>query len=196
MSAHKKVLILSFPFLSFLLLTKPAYADIGVPMIFVTLPYMVIGLIPIILIESYVLVKKLKIPFKQTIRISVIINIVSTIIGIPITWVFLVLFQMVTGGGRSYGLQTSLQKFLAVTWQSPWLIPYESDLNWMIPSATLVLLIPFFFASWFIEYRIAKNILKQIWASILKKGIFAANLISYTILFAFTVVWLIIAIKK
>ena len=94
----------------------------------------------------------------------------------------LVILQMMTGGGGSHGLDTPLKKFLAVTWQSPWLIPYESELYWMVPTAALVLLIPFFFASWFIEYQVGKRILRDIESTKIKEAVLKANLLSYGLL--------------
>jgi hypothetical protein len=66
---------------------------------------------------------------------------------------------MATGGGSAHGLRTLSAKLLAVTWQSPWLIPYEDDLVWMVPAAALCLLVPFFFASVYIEYQVARRVL-------------------------------------
>lgn len=191
----RRILNNFFLFIIFLLVVEPAYANAGVPMIFITLPYMIIGLIPIIIIEAYILVKKIGSSFKQTVKISTIANVVSTIIGMPITWLLLVLIEMVTtDGGRAYGLNTPLKKFLAVTLQAPWLIPYEGDFYWMIPTATLSLLIPFFFASWFIEYKMAQKMLKRTDLTLVKRGVFLANVTSYTILFILTIIWLIIAV--
>jgi hypothetical protein len=175
-------------------ITKSAYADMGLPMLSVTLGVMAIGLIPIIVIEMFILQKKLKISLRQSIKTSFITNLISTIIGIPITWVLLVLLQVATGGGRGYGLETIFQKLLAITWQAPWLVPHESELYWMVPSAELFLLIPFFFASWFIEYLIARVILKKIDKKILKHSIFIANLITYLLLGLGILSWLLISI--
>lgn len=169
---------------------SPAYADAGVPMIFVTFPGMLIALIPVVGIESYVLKHALGLTISRPIKTSAITNSVSTIIGIPLTWLLLVVAQMVTGGGRAYGIDTVFQKFLSVTWQAPWLIPYESQLYWMIPAATLVLLIPFFFVSWFIEHQVAKRILMEISSVRVNRSIFRANLISYTLLALFVLgIW-------
>lgn len=162
-----------------------AYANIGVPMIFITLPGMFLGFIPIVLVESTVLLKKLKIGFKRSFKTSLVSNGISTLVGIPVTWLILVILQMVTGGGGAYGLSTPLKKFLAVTWQSPWLIPYESEMGWMIPSAFLFLLIPFFFASFFIEYQLIKRMLTSMDAKRVRESVFFANLISYLLLACF-----------
>ncbi len=94
----------------------------------------------------------------------------------------LVVIQMITGGGSSYGLNTALTKVLAVTWQAPWLIPYESDLHWMIPVSGLVLLIPFFFVSWWSEYFVSKKLIKNVESQTIKIAVRNANLITYGML--------------
>jgi hypothetical protein len=75
-------------------------------------------------------------------------------------------------------------KVLAVTWQAPWLIPYEEDLNWMIPVAGLVLLIPFFFASWWSEYFVSKKLNETLPPTVLRIKVRNANLITYSLLAA------------
>jgi len=166
---------------SLCLIPATAWANIGVPMIFVTMPAMLIGLIPIIAIEAYLIKNQLNLLPKKAIISSGVANALSTLIGVPLTWGALVLVQMVTGGGGAHGLQTFFQKFLAVTWQAPWLIPYESDLAWMIPTAMLVLLIPFFLVSWRVEYFIIKKMNKQIDAGAVKATCLKANAITYAL---------------
>jgi hypothetical protein len=177
------------------LIATPAYANIGVPMIFITLPMMVVGLIPVIGIETFVFRKKLAVSLRQTVRTVTVINLVSTLIGIPLTWFLLVVLQIVTGGGGAHGLKTLHAKFLAVTWQAPWLIPYETDMYWMIPSAILFLLIPFFFASWLVEYQVAWRILRDFDRKDVKKAVFWANLITYLIFVQITVAWLAVSVQ-
>jgi hypothetical protein len=123
-----------------------AYANAGVPMLFLAMPAFLMSLVPIIAIETLYILKGLELSLGQSLKTVSISNVASTIIGIPLTWFLLVLVQMVTGGGSAYGINSVMGKVLAVTWQAPWLIPYEEDLNWMIPVAGVVLLIPFFFA--------------------------------------------------
>jgi len=164
--------------ISFFFVT-PAYADIGLPMIFITVPNMLLAIVPIIALESYILSKKLKLTPKRSLVTSTVVNVASTFIGIPFAWFILALLQIITGGGRAYGMNTVMQKFLSVTWQAPWLIPYESSYYWMIPAALCFLLIPFFFVSWLIEYILAKKILPDVLYQEVKKAVFIANLASY-----------------
>jgi len=163
----------------FFYFVTPAYADIGLPMIFITVPNMLLAIIPVIGLESYILLKKLKLTPKRSLLTSTVVNVASTFIGIPVAWFILALLQIVTGGGRAYGMNTLTQKILSVTWQAPWLIPYESSYYWMVPAALCFLLIPFFFISWLIEYILAKRILSDISSQEVKKAVFTANLASY-----------------
>lgn len=164
-------------------------------MLFVTFPAMVMSLIPIVLVETVVLARALKTRAALLAKSTAIANVVSTIIGIPLTWVALVILELVTDGGSAYGLTTPLQKFLAVTWQAPWLIPYERELYWMIPAASLALLVPFFFASYFIEASLVARLERRFPVSQVRAAVFRANVASYIGLAIFNIVWLMWSIE-
>ena len=167
--------------------------DIGLPMIFVAIPVMVVALLPVVCLEAVVLRYSIGITNKQATKAAFLTNLASTLLGIPMSWLLLVLIQMMTGGGRAYGLKTPLTKFLAVTWQAPWLIPYESDLYWMIPAAGLFLLIPFFLVSWYVEYLVARLILKGVDPISTRRGVRNANIASYGLLALYLVMVLVTA---
>jgi hypothetical protein len=171
-----------------------AQANMGIPMMFITFPYMVLGLIPVVGLEAWVIARKVSWPGKKAVKVALIANVVSTVIGIPLFWLGLVFLQMMTGGGRSYGIDSLLQKFIAVTWQSPWLIPYDAELYWMVPAAALFLCIPFFFASWGFEYFIARKLERTADPLALKKACGWANAASYAIFLCLSAVWLIQAL--
>ena len=184
---NKKILIIT----AFFAIPQIAYANAGVPMIFLIMPALALSIVPIILIEAFYIAKKLELSNKLSFKVVTISNLVSTIVGIPLTWVILVVIQMVTGGGGAYGLNTTLGKVLAVTWQAPWLIPYETSLDWMVPVAGLFLLIPFFFVSWWSEYFVSKRMIQNIEFPVLKKQVRNANLITYGLLTLWPIVMLI-----
>ena len=170
-----------------LLVPSIAYANAGVPMLFLAMPAFLISLVPIVAIETLYISKGLELPLAQSLKTVSISNLVSTVIGIPLTWFLLVLVQMITGGGGAYGIDSAMGKILAVTWQAPWLIPYEEDLNWMIPVAGLILLIPFFFASWWSEYFVSKKFNKTLPSVSIKSKVRNANLITYSLLAAWPI---------
>ncbi len=159
-----------------------ASANAGVPMIFFAMPALGLSIVPIIVIEAMYLNKKLELTISTAFKTTILSNLVSTIVGIPLTWLLLVLIQMLTGGGSGFGLDTILDKVLSVTLQAAWLIPYESDLHWMIPIAGLILLVPFFFVSWWSEYLMSKKMLKEYSAQRIKIAVRNANIITYSLL--------------
>ena len=169
-----------------------AHANAGVPMIFLVMPVFALSLIPIIIIETIYISKMLELSGKHSAKTVTISNLVSTIVGIPLTWIILVVIQMVTGGGSAYGLNTAATKILAVTWQAPWLIPYESELHWMVPVAGFFLLIPFFFVSWWSEYLVTKKLIKNIENTRIKESVRNANIITYGLLTLWPIVMLLI----
>jgi len=159
-----------------------AHADAGVPMLFLVMPAFGFSLVPIVLIEALYLQRQLTVSFRSAGISSLLANAASTFVGIPISWIGLVVLQLVTDGGGAYGLDSTMGRIAAVTWQAPWLIPYESDLHWMIPVAGTVLLIPFFYVSWWVEYRVCLKRFADVPASKLNMVVRNANLITYGLL--------------
>lgn len=157
-------------------------------MIFVTLPTLVIALVPIILVEALLAIPQLRQPFPRLLKAFTVANLFSTFVGLPVVWFLLVLVQLVTGGGRAYGLASPVSRILAVTWQAPWLIPYEGDLDWMVPAATLVLLIPFYFASWWVEYLVVKRIFHGVNKTVISRSVRNVNFVSYSGLALYVVI--------
>lgn len=167
-----------------------ACADTGLPMIGLTLPGMLVLLIPVILLEASIMRNAFDLTFRRSIAVSSYLNAASTVMGTPLTWVLLVVLQVQTGGEYSRGLDTALKKFLAVTWQAPWLLGPEDSLHWMVPAAILFLLIPFFLASWGIEYLLGLCFLKGIKRSLVRNAVFRANLLSYALITLLVTGWL------
>ncbi len=169
-------------FLSLCLLvvsTAPARADAGVPMLAIVWPSSWFLLLAIIPIEAAVAVRVLKTGWKKNLIMVSVANLASTILGIPVTWFLLVVCQMLAGGGGAYGLGTDQSRMIAVTLQSPWLIPYDTDLPWMIPTAAAVLCVPFFFMSVFVEEMSARRFVPKESHPLLRRWSWIANSLSY-----------------
>ncbi|HEY9714170.1 MAG TPA: hypothetical protein V6C72_11925, partial [Chroococcales cyanobacterium] len=121
----------------------PAHANVGLPMLAIVWPAMWLLLVPIILLEAAVGTRLLHVDFIRAAQIAGVANVISTVIGIPITWIALVAVEMNVGkGGGVYGLDTLWGRILSVTLQSPWLLPYM-DSGWVVPAAELFLCLPF-----------------------------------------------------
>jgi len=181
----------------------PAYADAGIPMLAWAWPWMIISLIPIILIETLYIRRSLKLSFGHALKVMNIANIESTLIGIPITWVAWVIIEIIIGYGITFvfenfhvSLPESASLLLALTVGAAWLSAGQSSFYWMVPTASLVLLIPFFYVSWLFEHRRTRRLLKEYDPANIKEATLIANLCSYGLLFAIVLGWLIYSIAK
>jgi hypothetical protein len=169
-----------------LLLATPAHADVGVPMLAVVWPASWLLLLLVIPLEAAIPIRSPGITYRQRLKVATSANLVSTLIGIPLTWGVLVFLQMVCGGGAAWGIETPRQKLLAVTLQSPWLIPYEPELHqWMIPAAAAVLCIPFFLMSVWCENRVARTLFDKAERPQVLRWAWQANTASYALILLF-----------
>lgn len=165
-------------------LPSAAYANAGLPMLAIAWPGMGVALLPVVAIEVLVLRRLLRAARWRTVLVASVSNAVSTVVGIPLTWLVLVAAQMLTpsGGGVGPDIGTLAGKVFAVTVQAPWLIPYDAQLYWMVPAAALALLVPFFFASWAIEYGVTRLMMREFGAGPVRRAVMWANLASYGLL--------------
>ena len=173
-----------------------AYANAGLPMIMIAWPVFWCALLPIVLIETFIMKKMIPFLMYKPLfwRVS-IANLASTALGIPLVWVLMAVLEFtVPGGGGTFPELTDTWRYvLGVTVQAAWLIPYEAQLYWMIPTAFLVLLIPFFIVSYWIESMILCAFLKKdgISTKHTKDATWRANIYSYLFLASFPVTFMI-----
>ena len=171
------------------LLPQDAMADVGIPMIVFTLPGMVMVLIPVIFLEMLVMKPRLSVSTKTALKVSSVANIVTTIVGIPFTWLVLVIIQFWTGGGGNAVPKTPIDAVFAVTLHAAW--RGEGPPYWVIPAAAMWLLVPSFFVSWWLEYKVAARMLPDAGRQQLKSAMFRANLLSYYFLEMIALGWLV-----
>jgi hypothetical protein len=76
----------------------PLFADTGIPMIFITLPGMLLLLLPVIVVEAMWTAKRRSIPIGRVLKASAAANTVSTLIGVSVAWTVLLLCEMVLAG--------------------------------------------------------------------------------------------------
>jgi hypothetical protein len=167
-------------------------ANLGLPMIFIEVPYLALALVPVAYVESLVYRARLKVPALEAYRGAMTANLWSTLLGVPIAWGVLLIAQISVGGDTKWGLDTPLLRLAAVTVQAPWLIPYEKEQYWMIPAASLFLMIPFFLASVATEW-VALKVHWRKRERRLAGAVLLANLLSYLLLAGFWGTWLAIA---
>ncbi|WP_417914485.1 hypothetical protein [Candidatus Electronema sp. JM] len=162
-----------------LLFATNALADMGLPMLAVVWPLSWFAFIPIVGAETVIARRIASLSWQQSLVASICANIGSTLIGIPVTWIVLVLFDaLATDGGMIGDFNQLSGKILAVTMKEAWLMPIEEDMYWMIPSSILFML-PFFgIASVFIERFIFIKIIKCDKSTAIKWS-WLANLATY-----------------
>ncbi|MEO7298357.1 MAG: hypothetical protein ABI042_07250 [Verrucomicrobiota bacterium] len=168
----------------------PIFANVGVPMFFPQIVLMAFAFIPVVFIEALFVRKFIRVTFPDALAGTAIANAWTTLLGVPIAWLLMFIFELVNPiGGKALGVDSPIRMLIAVTLQAAWLIPYEEDLRWMIPAAATFLLLPCFAISVFIE----RWILVRRWPDKNRKVLFStvlrANLWSYLSLFVGGCVW-------
>ena len=177
----------------------------GVPMIIPAMFFMAVALGPIVLIESSYIAKRLGIHLQRTVGPVALANVITTLVGIPSTWVVLFVLQLITGAAFGQRIDGFGGKLISVTLQSAWMFPYPDETAyWVFYLSALFLLIPFFFATWLVEYVVMRNKLasevvntnEAVEISTAERTVFRtvrnANLLSYGLIALLIVVSLIL----
>lgn len=157
-------------------------ANIGLPMLIVYWPALLIGILPIVWIETAWISKCTRLGWKKIVVTVLSANLLTSVLGVPLTWVLLAGLQMITGGGSFFGFFP-----LEVTWQAPWLMPDDENLFWKIPIAACVLSVPFWASSAWIESAFIRWVLRGYSLSGLNTIVWMANTLSYALLTLFWV---------
>jgi len=137
-----------------------AAADTGVPMLAVVWPLSWLAFPVIVLLEAVVAKRVLALSTKDSLALALSANAWSTFLGIPMTWIACVGIEIAaavvfgaTGirPGRIGG--AILAPFFAA-----WLPPFGgAEKTWWVYGAAAFLCVPFFFASVYIETRVASR---------------------------------------
>jgi hypothetical protein len=173
--------------------------DMGVPMIFPAMFLMILALGPVVFIEAFAL-RSLELSLERTVVSAAAANFASTIVGIPLTWALLYGLQAATGF-ISLPPGSFADNLLGITLRAPWVQATGPEFQWMLYGAGIFLLIPFFFASWFIEYWVVKKIAARELSKIpgapskISRAVRNANLYSYAALSIFIFILLIIHLR-
>lgn len=137
-----------------------AQANMGLPMVAIFLPPMWLALVPIILVEAYIVARLTVSSLPRAVAGTAVANALSTIVGIPVMWVVLAICEIALFSFSQPGGSSFWSKLFETVVQAPWLGPNESQMYWMIPAALAVLAIPFFLSSVFIEAPIVRRVAK------------------------------------
>lgn len=173
-----------------------AFANAGLPMLAVVWPLSLPAFIPVVLLESWVVRRQLNVGWRFIFVQVTKANLLSTIVGIPLTWLALVVMEfafasLTIGAGlsRSYP-PPFVGDVVRVFLTAPWIGPFTKGANWVVPFCVTVLLIPFFFASYWIESWYVGKTLFPSDPQRGKKALWKANLFSYSVLIIGSLLWL------
>jgi|SRR5579863_8307214 len=180
-------------------------ADAGIPMIALTLPLMLLLLVPVVGIEALLYRKWLQLKTWEAIKSSAASNVASTVVGIPLAWLLMFvlelgMFGLIASSKTIQNWRSPIAEIVSLLLGSAWIGPPEGKNVWMIPAATLVLLIPFFFVSYVIEYFIVVFVLHILHPvthpayTHVRRAVRNANLTTYGAMFISTVVWLLVSL--
>lgn len=169
--------------------------DMGLPMIFPSIVLMALALVPTVLVEAYIVASTLHVNVKKVYVSVTVANLVSTLVGIPVTWFGLALLQIgsvVVLGRVAESIPAS--DLFSLTLGAPWIYPGHDNEQLIILGAMLFLLIPYGLASWAIEYLVVKAILAKNqefsgFSKNLKASVGKANLVSYSLLAVFVILF-------
>jgi len=164
----------------------PVMANVGIPMLMLTLPFSVLALIPVVLIEAAFGRRMLALSWPQAIKIYGRANLHSTFWGVPLTWLLLLAVEMVLGmtlGSMLSDVELSKQAiFVLQIIGSPisaWIGPGEP---WDVYIAYVGLSIPFCVASVLIEEWSIRREVSMIPYKSIRSSLVWGNVSSYVFL--------------
>src|SRR5207249_4487996 len=103
----------------------------------------------------------LALPYGDAFRGVSIANLASTIIGVPVAWLAMFIIELAVAYPVStaaehwhWKLDSPVIAVLGFIISMAWLAPVERHIDWMVPAASALLLIPSFIVSVWFERRI------------------------------------------
>lgn len=171
---------------------QPLLTDAGIPMLMIQWPLMLCALVPVILLETEVIRRRLALPYQKVIPGVAKANVLSTAVAVPLAW--LIMFAIELGAGfpvlsaamkRDWPVENSLLKYLLHVLTAAWVGGSISG----IAFATAVLLVPTFFISVFLECRSCRHSWSDVDRAGVNRSVWYANLASYSLLFLAACAW-------
>lgn len=124
----------------------PLLANTGVPMLLVAGVPLVLAFVPIVVIEALVWRWGVKERWFKSLWVATVLNLGSTFVGVPITWVGLVIIQAV---GEVAGMVQRVGPLWRFAWHGP---NRDGDYDaTVITTAALLLVVPFYLTSALVE---------------------------------------------
>jgi hypothetical protein len=179
-------------FLVFLFLSIPVAlcADAGIPMLAINETFLLFALIPVIIIEAFLLMR-FGLDKKVSIKAVIVANLVSTVIGYPLAWILMFGLEMLLYALKNIHLPDVITFIFSVAW----LGPMDEYNAWLIPVASIIGLIPAYFISVYSEYFIIGIFFKETDKKTLLRYSWIINSASYALLLLIAVIFIFVYYK-
>jgi len=165
----------------------PARADALLPTVALISPITLLLLLPIIAIEAWYVSRSLSLRFWKATRVMALANVVSTIVGVPITFVFSSIQSRAMT--HVYGSEkANFDKWMATGDPSARAFSFGHYPGWAFLASAFLTLIVCFLVSWWVEYMVARWRLRDLIASAqfskqqTNNAVRNANILSYSLL--------------
>ena len=154
-------------------------------------PVILILLLPVITIEAVYIRVRLRTGWMNTLSSAAKANVITLLLGFPLAWLVFLILELILwsifafSGLESHvhwNLNPRVSEFLAVIASAAWMGPVDD--KWGVPVAFVVLLIPSFVLSGYVESRLLD---RHRWLRFEGKStavVWQANLLSYVFLAA------------
>jgi len=164
-----------------------ASADAGIPMLVFVWPGAWASFVPIVAIELFVARRTLGLGAARALRVSLAANAVSTLVGIPLTWLVAVVFEM-SGAAIVSGFDPpELPRWLEAAlfpMYAAWLPPAPEEGWWLVALAAAFLCVPFFLVSVWVEAKVASRLLPEVPPAAIERFSRIANAVTYGLIVA------------
>ena len=171
-------------------------ADVGLPMVLIHWPLMVCALVPVIIAEGLIIRRWVSWSVREALIGMGKANLFSTLVGVPLAWLamlaleYAVLLPVGLAAERwKWHLDGPAWQALAFLFSVAWLAPADEYLHWMVPAAVGLLLLPCVYLSVILERRSCGRTWSKADPARVRRGVFAANLASYALLFVLACGW-------
>ena len=171
------------------------FANAGVPMLFVGLPYMAAVLAPVIVIEAAWYWCFLRVSWSEAWRGSLNANVVTFFVGLPVAWVLWgvvgwVSVSLMSSSGllnREQFLESYAVGFLFLVATSGWLPPTPGFGEVLLLGAGMILMLPAYLVSYLSEAAILRGAWRERDARKVSRHVWLAHVVTYGLLYLIAV---------
>lgn len=145
------------------MLPVPAVANAGVPMLALAWPAQWLALVPIIAVEATIIGRGLGVPPRSLAWPVTKANLLSTLFGVPIAWLAMLVVEFVVAGAfvsalpEAWANSKNLQ-YVLFPFTAAWV---GASSPWEVFAAFLVLAVPFCVVSIYIEHRSLRKLFPE-----------------------------------